>query len=310
MVVTGLRTSLFALFLAVTLALGTPAKAEETAAGAGDVTTSSAAPASTSAPGATTAPAKPAAGRAPPPDVAASAATQRREPTSEELEQARRHFDAALEFYSQGRYRDAITELLQSQELDPAGKDLVYNLALVHEKLGELEPALGYFRKYLDMETDADERARTEASIARVEGALRHGYGRTNQSQPLSRCAESAPIAAPPGRLDTWVWAAGGVAVAALVVGTVFGVRALVLNPGEGDATNGSRSADDIRHDAERAHRSAVAADVAFAAGATSAALGTILYFGRSPVPERDATSGGLHLMMKPRVGLDIGLVF
>src|SRR6187399_432302 len=97
------------------------------------------------------------------PSAPASAPDGIRAPTGEDLEEARRHFDVALECYSRGRYRDAIAELEAARRLDPAGKDLVYNLALVHEKLGELEVALAYLRRYLGMERDPDERARTEA---------------------------------------------------------------------------------------------------------------------------------------------------
>jgi tetratricopeptide (TPR) repeat protein len=236
-------------------------------------------------------------------------------PSGEALEQARRHFDAALECYSRGRYRDAIAELEQARRLDPSGKDLVYNLALVHEKLGELEQALGYLRHYLAMETDPEERARTEASIARLEGALEEGYGAAPERAPSAPVLAALPVpAAPPGRLDAWVWGTGGVAVCALVVGAVLGLRALASSPGSDDGTGGSRSVDDVRSDAHAAHRSAIAADVAFGVAAVSGAAATLLYFGRAPQsppagPSAAAPSAAVELA-SAKLGVDLNFAF
>ena len=211
-------------------------------------------------------------------------------PSRRELDEARQHFETALKSYSEGRYRAAIDELQKARRLDPRGKDLVYNLALVHEKLGELATALAYFDQYLAMETDENERARTKASIVRLRGAMREAE--REHAEPPSK-ATLPPFAPPPamqgrrGVLDGWVWASGGLALTALLVGTVLGVRALALDPGQGEATGSGRSVDDVRDDSHRAHRSAVAADIAFAISLTSGAAGSLLYFGRAlPQPE------------------------
>lgn len=266
------------------------------------------APAPTEAPTAPSAvPENPGPSSAAPPSAAA--------PSREALEEARRHFDVALECYSRGRYRDAIAELEQARRLDPAGKDLVYNLALVHEKLGELAQALAYLRRYLEMETDPDERARTEASIVRLEGALGEGYGALPEPAPSAPPLATAPVPPPPpGRLDAWVWGTGGVAVCALVVGAVLGLRALALRPGPDDGTGGSRSVDDVRDDAQRAHRSAVAADVAFGVAAVSGTAASLLYFGRAPRDESAgataATASAPVEVASPKLGLDLNFAF
>ena len=72
----------------------------------------------------------------------------------ERLEEARQHFETALEHYAKGRYRQAIIELRRAHALDPSGKDLLYNLAVVHEKLGEVGPALSYYRTVYELEPD------------------------------------------------------------------------------------------------------------------------------------------------------------
>ena len=232
-------------------------------------------------------------------------------PSREVLDEARRHFDVALECYSRGRYRDAIAELEAARHLDPGGKDLVYNLALVHEKLGELPQALAYLRRYLEMETDAEERARTEASILRLEGALREDHVEPLESAPSAPNAATAPLPPAPGRLDGWVWGSAGVAIAALVVGAVLGVRALALDPGPDDATGGSRSVDDVRSDAHAAHRSAIGADVAFGVAAVSGVAATLLYFGRAPVASSPGAPTSIPVeTASPKLGLDLNFAF
>src|SRR4051812_27640849 len=45
--------------------------------------------------------------------------------------------DEAWELYEQGRYHAAIEKLEAALRLDPDGKELVYNLAILHEKLAD-----------------------------------------------------------------------------------------------------------------------------------------------------------------------------
>ena len=68
--------------------------------------------------------------------------------------------DEAKALYERGLYRRAITKLEAALTLDPEGKELVYNLALIHEKLAEADIAEGYYLRYIDMETDPKARER------------------------------------------------------------------------------------------------------------------------------------------------------
>jgi tetratricopeptide (TPR) repeat protein len=231
------------------------------------------------------------------------------------LEAARQHFEAALESYSLGRYRRAIAELERARQLDPEGKDLVYNLALLHEKLGELTQALAYFRQYLEMETDADERARIAASIKRVQGALEaQGPPAAPSTIAVVRVTESEPVvrleASPPGLADEWVWATGALAVAAAVAGAVLGARALALRPTRADATDSGRSVSDFRSDAHAAHRSAVAADIAFAVAIASGTTAGFLYFGRSSSSEQQLAWSAQVEPARPSTALEVGWRF
>src|SRR5690348_444092 len=51
----------------------------------------------------------------------------------------KQHFEEALVHYREGHYRAAVAELEAALTFDPTSKDLLYNLALVHEKLGQLD---------------------------------------------------------------------------------------------------------------------------------------------------------------------------
>ena len=68
---------------------------------------------------------------------------------------ARKHFDKARADYAQGAYREAIGELEAAHALDPNAKDLVFNLGVVHEKLGDIDEALKWFRLHLEWNLDA-----------------------------------------------------------------------------------------------------------------------------------------------------------
>lgn len=230
--------------------------------------------------------------------------------------EAKQHFDRARESYRNGAYREAIAELEHALALDPEGKDLEYNLGLIYEKLGEIDNAIVHFKRYVELETDATERERAESTIRRLEGA-RHEVATAPPTRSTATRPESKPAArpasierAPPverrerGRADGWVVGAGGVAVAAAVVGAVFGIRALVLQPKENDSTSSTETYDDLRQRQQSAHSSAVVADIAFAIGIAAGVLGVTLYFTRDSVVQRSnptATSSSAALLIGGR---------
>ena len=75
---------------------------------------------------------------------------------------ARQHFDRALELYRAGHYAEALEQLKAAAKLDPDGKDLFFNLALVHEKLGQVPDAIAALSRFRELETDATERERAD----------------------------------------------------------------------------------------------------------------------------------------------------
>ena len=213
-------------------------------------------------------------------------------------EAARSYFERALEHYRAGRYHDAIRELDAAFALDPTGKDLAYNLALVHERLGQLREAVAYLRRYVELESDPVEIASAREAIARIEGARLEQAeyeALAAKSQPASPAAPPPPVSScpAPGRWDGWVTATSGAAVVAVVVGVAFGVGSLLAAPGD-DGTTSERSIDDLRRAARNARTYAQVADVAFGVGLVSGAAAGLLYFGRDADPD-----GGRALVVR-----------
>lgn len=210
----------------------------------------------------------------------------------EAVEAARQYFEEALESYKDGNYEEAVVSLELALELDPLGKDLVYNLGLVHEKRGDLEQALVYFRRYEQMEVNPLEKQRAQATIRRLEGALQEGEGQAPQVAAADEKQVAPELVDVPlvvdragGRLDGWVYGAGGVAVASGLVGTFFGFRAILGHPGSRPRTTREDSIDDLHRAADDARSDARIADVAFTISLVSAGVAVLLYFARPAQP-------------------------
>ena len=181
---------------------------------------------------------------------------------------ARRHFDRALEQYRAGQYGRALTSLEDAAKLDPNGKDLFFNLALVHEKLGQLPQAIAALERFRELETDVEERERARLTIERLRGAEREAP----RPPAVAPCPEPvlAPVAAERPRPNPVLIGAASLAVVSLVVGTVFGAKALSDDVSEA-STSASLSVTQLRERGRRAEREALIADVAFGLAAASA---------------------------------------
>lgn len=233
----------------------------------------------------------------------AAASSSSPEPGSEPAQQ---FFARARELYAAGSYRAAIEQLEQALALDPQGAELVYNLGLVHEKLGDLDPAIAHYERYVAMIDDPQEAERVRAIIKRLEGA-RQELLAARASASASASAVPAPSARPPssavpaassappraamapaptlsrrGKLDHWVIGSGALAGAALVTGVVFGIKALAGSPDDPATTTAGTSYEDLQNKADRAHRDAIIADIAFGTAIVAGASAAVLYLTRS----------------------------
>ncbi len=184
-------------------------------------------------------------------------------------EGARRHFERALELYRAGKYALALEQLSRAAELDPGGKDLFFNQALVHEKLGELPQAIAALERYRELETEPAERERARLTIERLRGAEAAA-----SAAPPVRAEPCPEPAREPARerpsANVALIGAGAVSVVALALGAVFGVKALARDVADA-RTGPTLSPQQLRERGRRAEREALVADVAFAVSAAAA---------------------------------------
>ncbi|WP_437972358.1 tetratricopeptide repeat protein [Sorangium sp. So ce260] len=323
---------------AVAASLGAPA-----AALAAQMTS----PAPLTSPGAAPAPsgaALPRQGGAPPSQGSAHAPAAPSAVSPEEAAEKRRRIeratalhDEAQGLYQHGEYRAAIARLEAAVALDPEGKELIYNLAVIHERLGEIEQAERYYRRYLEMEALPKEREEVTAVLKRLQGAKRElssakppppapapsaeAFAALPYLPRLPRRSGAAGSGRPHG---PWLYVSGGIAAGSLVVGGVFAALAVARDPGSSRRTGGGVSVADLQADASAAHRCAVAADVALLVAGLSGAAALYLYLSprapaaspasaarsRAAIPGRDDGAPSLGASAaedEPRVGLSLG---
>jgi tetratricopeptide (TPR) repeat protein len=222
---------------------------------------------------------------------------------------ARRHFERARAYYAQGSYREAIGELEAAHTLDPNAKDLVFNLGVVHEKLGDIDDALKWFRLYTTMNLTGPERDRADAYVHRLEGAKKE----LEDKQAAAAAAGTAHVPVPPppspphertaaGRIDALDIGTASVSVAALVFGIVMGVKAEEDKPPSPFITgrNGA-TYDDLKDRQANAHNEAVLADIGFSVATAAAAATAVLFFTRTHTVA--ATTGSTSVSAAPLAG-------
>jgi len=214
--------------------------------------------------------------------ASASAAAHLEVGSPEAVAAARTHFTRGKELYQAGSYREAIMELDKARALDPKAKDLVFNLGIVHEKLGEIDEALRYARLYAQMDLEPAERERAETYIKRLEGAKTEVLVKKPSMEPSP---ESRRVR---GRLDAATIAVGVVAVGAAAAGIAFGIKALTDKPPQ-NVTVLMGGFNSLNAQVASAHTEAVVADVCFGGAVAAAAATAVLYFTRY----RDAPPAG-----------------
>ena len=81
---------------------------------------------------------------------------------------ARKHFERGTTLYQEGRYAEAAAAFEAAYQTLANGV-VLYNLGQCYEKLGQLQRAIGYYREYLRMVPNAEDRPLVESLIARLE---------------------------------------------------------------------------------------------------------------------------------------------
>lgn len=211
---------------------------------------------------------------------------------------AEAHYKRARELYQLGRYREAIAQLEAALKLDPGGAELLYNLGLVHEKLGDVDEAIDAYKRYLKAlgpEADPEEVAKIKGIIKRLEGA------KTDLKAREAKKTEHrfTPLSA--GLLV-------GAGVAALATG-VFGVAALRHDEEARQfVVRDEKGVEDRQALVDRAGSEATMANVFGALTVLSAATGVTLYL-LSEFPKQDdptevpRAKAALRMVPLPRGG-------
>src|SRR5678816_144054 len=111
----------------------------------------------------------------------------------ETIAQAKEHYKAGLEAYKAGKYDVAIKELKKAyllKKLPP----LLLNIGATYRKMGDLDLALHFYKKYLDeAPPDAKDRAEVEKTIGEIQQEKEGGA-----AKPSEESGEPAKPEPPP----------------------------------------------------------------------------------------------------------------
>jgi tetratricopeptide (TPR) repeat protein len=225
-----------------------------------------------------------------PPFALAALAADAPKTSPEATAAAHQHATRAHDLYLQGAYHEAIAELDVALKLDPNGKDLVFNLGVVHEKLGNIADALRYFERYEQMDLAPAERAKADTYLKRLQGA-RKEVEKPVEITPPPPLPPPPPPAVPEekhyGRFDWLTATTGALGLGGLAVGAAFGVKALQERPVAGMPAVGPNGYAQVENAQASAHTWAIRSDIFLAAGAANVVAAAVLFFART----RDSAS-------------------
>jgi hypothetical protein len=150
-----------------------------------------------------------------------------------EKEAARVHYQRGVAEYELEHYEKALSEFEAGFTAMPEAAFL-FNLAIVHNKLGHKAEALKFYRKYFDRGVPEAEEASLRETIARLERELAAPVPKPAEPPPPLHVDPpvlviTAPPAPPPPKKRVWPIAVGvtaGVVVVAVAVGLAVGLSA------------------------------------------------------------------------------------
>ena len=132
---------------------------------------------------------------------------------------ARRHYDKGEKLFALGRFDDALVEYEAAFEAKPL-PGFLFNIGQCHRNLGDYDAAIFSFRKYLELDPEAEDREEVEELIEELEEKAAEDRIDEPPPPPKQRPrARKKPI-----YTKWWFW--GGVAaVAGAGTGTYFLLR-------------------------------------------------------------------------------------
>lgn len=212
----------------------------------------------------------------------------------------------AERLYEAGKYKDSAEALIEAYAYDPNPR-LIYNIARAYDQAGELELSLEYYQRYMAsregtdstllkrsalaidrvrgliaqrdevQKKQAEEQARVEAEAkaARERAASEAAAKEKAEKELRQREKASAEARASSTRISRIAaFALGGVAIAGLGTGTVFGLQA---NGSKGRFT-AAESVEAKQQLEGQTRTQAMIADAGFGVGVVAAIVAVILY--------------------------------
>lgn len=205
------------------------------------------------------------------------------------------------EAYNKGDFAAAVGFYQKAYQAAPSGT-ILFNIAKIYDqKLGELDLAADFYRRYLrapDAEAELVRRANERLAAIRALKDAQSAPPAASAAPPPA--STSPPAHSPPAepaatrvRYSTSAIVLAGAGGVGLVVGSVFGFRALSKKSDADKHCSGSECTSQAGVDAlDSARSAATVSTVGFLVGGALAATGLILYL-TSP---RDQATTGLYL--------------
>jgi hypothetical protein len=110
-------------------------------------------------------------GAPPPAPAAAPAPAPAASGDDAAMAQAKQHFETGRNAYNAGDYVTAIREFKAAEQLRPS-PILDYNIGLANEKLGKRRVALKYYKRYLEVQPNASNKAEVEQKVSALEAEI------------------------------------------------------------------------------------------------------------------------------------------
>jgi len=195
-------------------------------------------------------------------------------------------FQESVDSYRKGDFRTTIALLQEAYALDPQPV-LLYNLARAYEGVGDTDSAIDAYTRYLALDPKARDRGAIEQRITTLRRARdekialqkQSDVDRRNAQEQAKRSAKekadsdakNSSAASKPHHRSAWPYVIGGVGLAGLAAGSVFGLMALSEHATAGEERVQQTAADDQ----SKAQILATTSTLTLIAGGALLAIGT-----------------------------------
>lgn len=195
-------------------------------------------------------------------------------PASAEKTRAAELFKKGSEAYLKGDFVSAIANLEEAYKLDPQPV-LIYNQARAHEGLGHTDEAIRLYEQYLSQEPTSPDRGAIEQRLTTLKRQRDEKLAAEKERAALEKERNERPAAPPPQapkKHSVLPYVVGGVGVAGLATGVVFGLMAKGKES-DGESAPNQLGAIDAR---DTGSTFATVANISFIAGGVLLAAGAV----------------------------------